>query len=111
MTQFPPDNCPKPSLLVEFLQGKLEPPALDDCEAHLELCAQCHETLRGLDSEDTLSEKVAAALISDLPRVDSDSKQIDGLIKRLNSHDSRSGSKFRNHGRPSRRGAAVRRTG
>ena len=85
MTQFPSDKCPQPSLLIEFLQGKLEPPALDECEAHLEQCAQCHETLRGLDSDDTLSEKVAAALISEDPGQNSDSLEIDGLITRLTS--------------------------
>ncbi len=82
-----PDNCPQPALLIEFFQGKLEPPVLDDCEAHLEHCAQCHETLRSLDTRDTLSEKVAAALIADQPRDDSDSMQIDGLIKRLTSDE------------------------
>lgn len=87
MNQSPSKNCPKPSLLVEFLQGKLQPPALDDCEAHLEQCTHCHETLRGLDSGDTLSEKVAAALFAEDAAQGSDSQQIDGLIKRLTSPD------------------------
>ena len=85
MKQPSSENCPEPTLLIEFLQGKLEPPELDHCEDHLEKCAHCHETLRGLDSGDTLSEKVAAALIADHPSQDSDSRQIDGLIKRLTS--------------------------
>ncbi len=85
MKQRSSENCPEPTLLIEFLQGKLEPPELDHCEDHLEKCAHCHETLRGLDSGDTLSEKVAAALIADHPSQDSDSRQIDGLIKRLTS--------------------------
>ncbi len=87
MNQSPSKNCPQPALLVEFLQGKLEPPTLDECEAHLENCPQCHETLRGLDTGDTLSEKVAAALIANQPAQDSDSKQVDGLIKRLTSNE------------------------
>jgi serine/threonine protein kinase len=85
MKQLLSSNCPQPSLLVDFLQGKLEPPALDDCEAHLEQCPQCHETLRGLDSSDTLSEKVTDALMADLAAESSDSVQIDGLIQRLTS--------------------------
>ena len=92
MNQLSTDSCPKPALLVEFLQGKLEPPVLEDCEAHLEQCPQCHETLRGLDSGDTLSEKVAAALIADEPEQGSDSVEIEGLIQRLTSADFQSRS-------------------
>ncbi len=97
MTQSPSNECPKPSLLIEFLQGKLEPPALDDCEAHLAQCTQCHETLRGLDSDDTLSEKVAAALISNHPDQDSGSLEIDGLITRLTSTEFKSRSSIASH--------------
>jgi serine/threonine protein kinase len=83
------ETCPQPGLLVDFLQGKLQPPALDDCAAHVEHCRQCHETLRGLDSEDTLTEKVASAL-GGRPEEDSDSVQIDQLIAQLTSPKFRS---------------------
>ena len=79
-------SCPQPAVLKEFLQGLLEPPELDDCESHVADCQTCHETLRGLNSDDTLSQYVAQAIQAKQkdPEVSgSDSQQVAGLIEKL----------------------------
>lgn len=88
-------DCPKPAELKEFLQGLLEPPKLNKCESHVADCPICHETLRGLNVEDTLSGYVAGAfkakgeisqqqqLPANVSDSDSDSEQIESLVKRL----------------------------
>ena len=82
-------ECPQPNVLIEFLQGKLHPPQLDQCESHVKDCTLCHETLVGLSSNDTLSERVAAALkidetddLHDVP-----SAEMQNLLDRLTSDD------------------------
>ena len=82
-------QCPQPNVLVQFLQGKLQPPHLGQCESHVKDCTLCHETLVGLSSNDTLSERVAAALQGDetgdlheIPPAD-----IQNLLDRLTSDE------------------------
>ena len=82
----PYPSCPQPTMLKEFLQGLLEPPELDDCRSHVADCQSCHETLRGLNSDDTLSHYVAQAFQAKQespPRSQSDSQQVTGLIGKL----------------------------
>ena len=82
-------ECPQPAILIEFLQGKLHPPQLDQCETHVKDCSLCHETLVGLSSNDTLSERVAAALqvdeTGDLNNAPS--AEMQNLLDRLTSDD------------------------
>ena len=82
-------ECPQPNVLIEFLQGKLHPPQLDQCESHVKDCTLCHETLVGLSSNDTLSERVAAALQEDETGdlLDVPSAEIQNLLDRLTSDD------------------------
>ena len=89
-------DCPDPEVLKQFLQGKLEPPKLNDCESHIGECPSCYETLRGLNSDDTLSSYVAKAM-DDLGNADSiaytdpvhasiqhsDSVEVASLVERL----------------------------
>ena len=74
--------CPDQQTLLQFIQGRLEPPTLDQCENHVSGCESCHETLRGLDANDTLSHYVSEALEQPLEN-QSDTKAIDGLMQRL----------------------------
>ena len=77
-------NCPDQRTLLDFVQGKLVPPRLSQCEAHLSDCENCHETLRGLDANDTLSQYVADALVQPNPDGElSDTQAVDGLMQRL----------------------------
>ncbi len=78
------EGCPDQQTLLEFLQGRLAPPKLGQCESHLSDCVSCHETLRGLDTSDTLSHYVAEAL-EDAESASnvSDTQAIDGLMQRL----------------------------
>ena len=88
MNEIKSTICPPPTVLVEFLQGRLTPPQLGQCESHLKDCQRCHETLVGLSSEDTLSEKIAEALSGEKPEndlPDFDDAQIDDLFTRLTS--------------------------
>lgn len=78
-TKAPP--CPAPELLKEFLLGKLEPPRLAECESHVSDCDQCHETLRGLNADDTFSSYVSQA-IAERPETEN-SPEIKRLIDRL----------------------------
>ena len=88
-------NCPQPNVLLSFLQGKLHPPQLEQCESHLKDCPLCHETLVELSGNDTLSERIAEALevgSADsseikLPANGTDSVEINNLLNRLNSDD------------------------
>jgi len=78
-----PESCPDQRTLLQYIQGLLEPPKLGHCEEHLSDCQSCHETLRGLDVNDTLSHHVSEA-IQQSPADDvSDTQAIDGLIQRL----------------------------
>ena len=89
MNQQISTECPPPKVLIEFLQGKLQPPALGECETHLKDCVMCHETLVGLSSNDTLSERVAAALQNgDVEKfLDESSVETQNLLDRLTSDD------------------------
>ena len=74
--------CPDPRVLVDFLQGKLVPPELENCESHLESCDVCQETLSGINASDTLSEVVAKALAPQCPSTD-DAEVVQSLVQRL----------------------------
>ena len=89
MNQQTSNECPQPGVLVEFLQGKLHPPQLEQCESHLKDCTLCHETLVGLSSNDTLSERVAAALQNYEVQnfLDESSAETQNLLDRLTSDD------------------------
>ncbi len=77
-------DCPDQQTLLQFIQGRLDPPKLTDCESHLSDCEVCHETLRGLDTSDTLSQHVSDALRNAKPVENiSDTQAIDGLMQRL----------------------------
>ena len=85
MNQPDVKNCPDATILEDFLLGRLEPPTLSECESHVAECQSCHETLRGLNSHDTLSEHVAGAFLgsdSFLTEAE-DSEQVHGLVDRL----------------------------
>ena len=75
--------CPDQQTLLQFIQGRLEPPTLDQCENHVSDCESCHETLRGLDANDTLSHYVSEALEQQPLENQSDTNVIDGLMQRL----------------------------
>ena len=82
-------ECPQPAVLKEFLQGLLEPPSLQQCESHVADCPSCHETLRGLNVDDTLSQHVAGAIKAkqEIAQSESnqrsDSLQVENLVQRL----------------------------
>ena len=76
-------KCPDQQTLLQFIQGKLGPPKLDLCEDHISDCQSCHETLRGLDANDTLSHHVSVALEQKPLENPSDTQAIDGLMNRL----------------------------
>ena len=75
-------NCPNHGVLVDFLQGKLVPPELENCESHLERCDACQETLSGINASDTLSEVVAKAMHPQKPTTD-DAEVVQNLVRRL----------------------------
>ena len=90
------NDCPQSTVLLDYIQGRLNPPVLDECEAHVVDCEQCHETLLALDPNDTLSEKVAEVISSttshgssnqNISAESNDESQhrIDNLIGRLTS--------------------------
>ena len=88
-------ECPETDILELFLRGKLQPPQLDHCESHLKDCEQCHETLAGLNSEDTLTERLSD-LLQDGPveigdegseEARRDSTEIKNLLGHLTSDD------------------------
>ena len=74
-------NCPDQGVLVDFLQGKLVPPELEDCESHLEDCDVCQETLGGINASDTLSDVVAKAMDPQKPTTD-DAEVVQSLVRR-----------------------------
>ena len=88
-------NCPQTNVLLSFLQGKLHPPQLEQCETHVKDCQLCHETLVGLSGNDTLSERIVEALSADskhdaeqeLQVKGTDSAEINNLLNRLNSDE------------------------
>ena len=75
-------DCPDQGVLVDFLQGKLVPPELENCEAHLEDCDICQETLSGINASDTLSEVVAKAMVPSQPATD-DAEVVQSLVRRF----------------------------
>lgn len=79
--------CPTIETLRHFVSGHLEPPTLDQCESHIESCPNCHETLRGLGSSDTLTGYVGEAFVelndSAISQNASDSEVVGDLISRL----------------------------
>ena len=75
--------CPDQQTLLQFIQGRLEPPTLDHCEDHVSDCESCHETLRGFDTNDTLSRYVSEALQQKPLEKLSDTQAIDGIMRRL----------------------------
>lgn len=88
MSQNNVKDCPNTTTLADYLLGQLEPPTLDECESHIADCDTCHETLRGLSDDDTLSEHVANAFLqatgSDSLSVDSDENDhVSGLVDRI----------------------------
>ena len=78
-------TCPDTTTLEDFLLGRLEPPKLEQCESHVSHCEICHETMRGLSVDDTISEHIAAAFLqSDSFSVKSDEEDhVHGLVDRL----------------------------
>ena len=74
-------TCPPTDTLNDFVEGKLEPPTLDECELHIAECPACLETLRGLGTEDTLTGHVAAAMNE--PDATRSSVQLDNLLERM----------------------------
>ena len=77
-------TCPPTDTLHEFVQGKLQPPTLDECELHISDCPDCLETLRGLGTDDTLTGHIAAAMNE--PDETRSSAQFNGLLERLLAH-------------------------
>ena len=80
------EKCPDQETLVKFLQGKLVPPDLDQCESHVEICDNCHDTLRGLNPSDTLSECVSKAMQPSEAFSD-DAAVVENLVRRLVQSD------------------------
>lgn len=88
-------ECPAPGVLAQFLRGKLAPPQLDHCESHLKDCRHCHETLVGLNVDDTLTERLVEVLQHDdsenleeaSVEASEDSAEIQNLLDRLTSDD------------------------
>ena len=88
MSQNEVKECPDAATLTDYLMGQLEPPTLEQCESHIADCNSCHETLRGLSVEDTLSEHVAGAFLqatgSDSFKADlEEDVHVRGLVDRL----------------------------
>ena len=50
------DSCPEKTSLVEFLLGKLPVGEFQTYEEHISKCDACEDTIRGLGTNDTLSE-------------------------------------------------------
>ena len=86
-------DCPQSSVLHDYVLGRLHPPELDECEAHVAECDLCHETLRTLDTSDTLSEKVAEVISGSSDQedpahtADESQHRIGRLIGRLTSRE------------------------
>ena len=99
-------ECPQSNLLVNFLHGKLSPAQLKQCESHLESCPSCHETLTGLNLEDTLTERIADVLKqeetegveNDSEQATEDSAEVKNLLNRLMSEDFRRSAMAAVHG-------------
>ena len=83
MNHLKQTTCPDPQTLLRFIQGRLEPPELTQCEDHLSACSPCHETLRGLDANDTLSVYVSEALEQKPKKEVSDTQAVAGLMQSL----------------------------
>ena len=95
MIQIDATECPDKVTLTDYLLGQLEAPRLDECESHIADCNKCHETLRGLSADDTLTQHVGDAFlhVADSNSVSvaaSESQHVRGLVDRLlsetNSH-------------------------
>ena len=99
-------ECPQSNLLVNFLHGKLSPAQLEQCESHLEHCPSCHETLAGLNLDDTLTEQLADVLQqeetegvqNDSEQAAEDSAEVENLLNRLMSEDFRRSAMASEHG-------------
>lgn len=65
MTTSEMATCPSPTVLSDFLSGRLAPTMLQQCESHVAQCPECHETLREISPSDTLSDQVAMAMMPD----------------------------------------------
>ena len=95
MINQPSDECPEPSVLEQFLRGKLQPPQLERCESHLKDCDVCHETLAELNNDDTLTERLVDVLQNgdsgyvedDSIEASEDSNEVNNLLDRLISDD------------------------
>ena len=89
------NECPEPDVIEQFLRGNLHPPQLDHFESHLKDCEHCHETLAGLNGEDTLTERLvevlqhgdSADVEGSLVEEPGDSAEIKNLLGRLTSDD------------------------
>ena len=87
MSNATADNqCPDRTTLVDYLQGKLVPPDLGNCESHIEVCQSCHETLRGLNPSDTLSQYVSGAMEPVTP-IAEDADVVENLVRRMSKTD------------------------
>jgi len=83
MNDLKQTTCPDRQTLLQFIQGRLEPSELTQCEEHLSDCGPCHETLRGLDINDTLSHYVSEALEQKPKKEASDTQAVAGLMQSL----------------------------
>ena len=83
MNDLKQTTCPDRQTLLQFIQGRLEPPELNQCEEHVSDCGPCHETLRGLDTNDTLSHYVSEALEQKPKKEVSDTRAVAGLMQSL----------------------------
>ena len=88
MSAIETTKCPDKITLTGYLLGQLEAPRLDACESHIAGCDKCHETLRGLSAEDTLTQQVGDAFLHDaesdfLTDDLSESRHVRGLVDQL----------------------------
>ena len=88
MSAIETTKCPDKITLTGYLLGQLEAPRLDACESHIADCDKCHETLRGLSAEDTLTQQVGDAFLhaagSDFLTDDlNESHHVRGLVDQL----------------------------
>ena len=88
-------ECPKSDVLEQFLRGQLQPLQLNQWESHLKECELCHETLAGLNGQDTLTERLADLMesgsleiqVEESSEAAEDSAEIKNLLGHLTSDD------------------------
>lgn len=80
-------TCPEKSALKNYLLGKLSDEILDQFESHFSDCADCEETLRGLDANDTFSQLVNSAADSSEELDEQDKQFVGNLITQMKSED------------------------